>query len=76
MTPSSQPALPHATCPLCGGPNECAPAACGTLDTPCWCTKAVFNAALLDTLPADQRGRSCICARCAAAASAPATAGS
>ena len=61
-------ALLHPLCPLCGGPNACVPAACGTFDRPCWCESAVFDAALLARVPAAERGRACVCADCVAAA--------
>lgn len=60
--------LPETRCPLCGGPNGCAPAASGRFDTPCWCRDAAFSAELLARVAPAQRGRACICARCAAAA--------
>jgi len=55
-------------CPLCGLPNECGPAQSGTFDTPCWCTAVEFNAEALAALPAEERGRACICFRCATGA--------
>lgn len=58
-------ARPNHICPLCGGPNACAPAVSGSLDTPCWCRQATFSQALLERVPAEQRGLACICARCA-----------
>jgi hypothetical protein len=64
---NEQAALANHTCPLCGGPNACAPAASGSLDTPCWCRQVDFSAELLAKVPPDQRRVSCICARCAAA---------
>ncbi|WP_243321501.1 cysteine-rich CWC family protein [Geothrix sp. SG200] len=55
------------TCPLCGGPNGCAPAACGHLDAPCWCTTATFNPASLALVPEKLRNVVCLCRRCAEA---------
>lgn len=63
-SPPPQP-LPAHSCPLCGGPNGCAAAAQGTFDTPCWCTQARFSAELLARVPPADRGRACICSRCA-----------
>jgi hypothetical protein len=60
-------ALPHHDCPLCGKPNDCAAACSGDLAAPCWCRDATFTPALLARVPADARGRACICAACAAA---------
>lgn len=65
MTPE-----PNITCPLCGGPNGCAPAASGTFDTPCWCKDASFSAQLLERLPEVLRGTACVCRACAARAAA------
>ncbi|HYR24426.1 MAG TPA: cysteine-rich CWC family protein [Aquabacterium sp.] len=58
-------ALPHSTCPLCGGPNDCAPAACGDLNVACWCRDVNFSAELLAQVPAEQQRKACICRRCA-----------
>jgi hypothetical protein len=60
-----QPSLPAHRCPLCGGPNACAPAASGDLSTPCWCRHATFSSELLEQIPPDQRGLACVCAACA-----------
>jgi hypothetical protein len=57
--------LPAHTCPLCGGPNGCAPAACGRFDVDCWCSRARIPADVLARIPAEQRNRACVCARCA-----------
>jgi hypothetical protein len=65
--------LPALACPVCGGPNACAPARSGTFETPCWCTAAVFPAALTGSLLPASAGRACICAACAAAAVAAET---
>lgn len=56
--------LPNLRCPLCGGPNDCAPAGCGRFDVDCWCSQARIPAALLDRVPAEQRDLACICRRC------------
>ena len=60
--------LPNEACPLCGGPNACAPAACGRFDVHCWCRDERFAPELLARVPPAARGLSCICATCAAAA--------
>ena len=59
-------ALPHSTCPLCGGANACAPAACGRLDVDCWCRRERFGPELLARVPTAERGRACICPACVA----------
>ena len=48
--------LPATTCPLCGGPNACAPAACGRFDVKCWCTDAKIDPAALARVPGPLRG--------------------
>ncbi|MEY4765554.1 MAG: hypothetical protein RI907_2227 [Pseudomonadota bacterium] len=58
-------ALPNHTCPLCGGPNTCAPAASGDLQTPCWCRVVKFTPELLAKVPEAQKGKACICEACA-----------
>jgi hypothetical protein len=60
-------ALREPACPLCGGANACAPAASGSLETPCWCSDARFAPALLARARAGGRA-GCICASCAAVA--------
>ncbi|MEW9900573.1 cysteine-rich CWC family protein [Chitinivorax sp. PXF-14] len=61
MTPK-----PNSTCPLCYGPNQCAPARSGSFDTPCWCTDALIDPLALALVPDAQRGEACLCPRCAA----------
>jgi diamine N-acetyltransferase len=57
--------LPALLCPLCGRANECAVAAAGRFDIPCWCSGvAIDPAALARIAPAD-RGRACLCPACA-----------
>jgi hypothetical protein len=53
-----------ARCPLCGGPNECGVAA-GT--STCWCWSAEIPAETLAGVPEAQRGRICVCEKCARA---------
>ncbi|MCW5626808.1 MAG: cysteine-rich CWC family protein [Burkholderiales bacterium] len=62
--------LPNHLCPLCGGPNGCAPAACGSFDTPCWCRDVKFDADALGRIPESQRNKACLCRNCAAGDSA------
>jgi hypothetical protein len=59
------PDVDPARCPLCGQANACAMAAPGGDESPCWCTQASFSPELLERVPAEQRGRACICSRCA-----------
>ena len=53
------------TCPLCGGDNQCAPAASGSFNTECWCTKATIDPAAIARIPSDQLRKTCLCPRCA-----------
>ena len=64
-------ALPNRECPLCGGPNACAPAQTGSLATPCWCRDVTIAPAALERVPQEQRQRACICAACAGQAVTP-----
>jgi hypothetical protein len=57
---------PNVVCPLCGGPNACAPAQSGRFDAACWCATTSIGAELLARIPVAQRGLSCICPACAA----------
>lgn len=63
-----QRALAHLSCPLCGGPNDCATAQSGDFATPCWCRDATFPPGLLARVPPADAGRACICPACVAAA--------
>ncbi|HEY9101819.1 cysteine-rich CWC family protein [Chitinimonas sp.] len=65
---------PALRCPLCGGPNDCAPAACGSFDLPCWCREARIDPAVPARIPPAQRGQTCVCPRCAAGEMPPAKA--
>ncbi|MCW5634027.1 MAG: cysteine-rich CWC family protein [Rubrivivax sp.] len=60
-------ALPAPLCPLCGQPNDCAPARCGDLDTPCWCRDVRIAPEALARVPPALRNRACLCRRCAGA---------
>ena len=57
--------LPAHVCPLCGGPNDCAPAKSGSFATPCWCMSATFDPTALERVPESLRGTACLCRRCA-----------
>ena len=57
---------PHLVCPLCGGPNACAPAQSGSFATVCWCASATLDRAVLDRLAGSTGARAaCICRHCA-----------
>jgi hypothetical protein len=62
--------LPNRDCPLCGGPNGCAPAACGSFEVDCWCRRVRIDAAVLASVPEAARGRACLCRACATAPTA------
>ncbi|MDB5815188.1 MAG: hypothetical protein JWN23_2305 [Rhodocyclales bacterium] len=64
-TPAAAIPKPNCICPLCGGPNGCAPAQTGSFDTPCWCHDVKFDSAALEKIPATQRYEACICRHCA-----------
>jgi hypothetical protein len=64
MTPEPQPAL---VCPLCGKANQCAPAASGSFDTPCWCTTVKVDPAAIAALGGNRDA--CLCPACARGAS-------
>jgi hypothetical protein len=51
-------------CPLCGKSNECAVAA-GQDAESCWCMTVTMSPGALAAIPAEARGKVCICARCA-----------
>jgi hypothetical protein len=59
-------ALPNTRCPLCGGANDCTPAATGRLDVACWCTTAAISPEALARVPAELVNKACLCPRCAA----------
>ena len=60
--------LPNLRCPLCGGPNGCAPAACGRFEVDCWCRAVRIEAAVLARVPEAARGLECLCRACATGA--------
>ena len=59
--------LPAFDCPLCGGPNGCAPAASGSFDVGCWCKDVVFSKDALARVPEAARNKACLCRHCATA---------
>ncbi|MGQ8872501.1 cysteine-rich CWC family protein [Paenibacillus sp. TSA_86.1] len=50
-------------CALCGESNACAYAA-GKPHSECWCGHASFPEGVFERVPAEQRGKSCICQQC------------
>lgn len=66
-------AQPYHTCPLCGGPNACAPASTGNLETVCWCREVTVSREQLARVPTAQRGNACLCVRCVVAPLRPGT---
>ncbi|MFO1317163.1 MAG: cysteine-rich CWC family protein [Burkholderiales bacterium] len=68
------PAPEHA-CPVCGGPNDCAPARTGDFATRCWCSDVTADPDVLAALPAAVRHRACLCRRCLTGQPAPAAPG-
>jgi hypothetical protein len=65
---AAEAAAPAAACPLCGGDNACAMAAGDGGAGECWCSAARIPPETLARLPEAERGRRCVCARCAGAA--------
>lgn len=60
--------LPHCDCPLCGRPNQCAPAASGSFGGDCWCARTTVSAEALERVPRAWRGIACLCPACASGA--------
>ncbi len=46
-------------CPICGRENNCQHGQGG-----CWCDNVVFPKKVLDMIPADKRGKACVCRNC------------
>jgi hypothetical protein len=46
-------------CPLCGKDNNCQHGQGG-----CWCDSIKFPKYILDMVPADKKGKACICKSC------------
>lgn len=46
------------TCPLCGGDNGC------RHNKECWCHSVTIPKELLDRVPDDKKGRTCVCKSC------------
>jgi len=53
------------TCPLCGGPNQCALAA-NPAATECWCDSVTFPRELLAQIPENAVRKTCVCQKCLA----------
>lgn len=56
-------------CPLCQQKNRCANLGDKETNKTCWCNDPdiQFPKELLDQVPADKKGKACICQRCAQA---------
>ncbi|WP_236986821.1 cysteine-rich CWC family protein [Marinagarivorans cellulosilyticus] len=54
-------------CPLCGKANACVMVECGSKASECWCmsSSVMFSPDLLQQVPAQARGKACICLACA-----------
>lgn len=46
-------------CPICGEPNNCQHG-----KGSCWCEKVVVPKYILDMVPDDKKGKTCICMSC------------
>jgi hypothetical protein len=62
--PTSAQAIDTSLCPLCGQPNQCAISA-GLPPESCWCMQTSVSQDALAQLPAEARGKACICPACA-----------
>ncbi len=60
----TDPLIDASRCPLCGQPNQCAISA-GLPPQSCWCMQTPVSRDALERLPADARGKACICPACA-----------
>lgn len=55
--------LENGVCPICKEPNHCA-FATGKDPSTCWCMTTTVPEGLLDQMPKQQLGRSCVCKNC------------
>ncbi|MCF6781462.1 cysteine-rich CWC family protein [Stutzerimonas stutzeri] len=60
-------ALDPTRCPLCGQSNQCEQSDPTTADQPCWCFGVEIDTQSLERIPSSERGKACLCARCARA---------
>lgn len=51
-------------CPLCNGINSCRMVTSHAYKGPCWCEQTEIPAGLLAQVPAESRGRACLCPTC------------
>ncbi|MFF2481862.1 cysteine-rich CWC family protein [Paenibacillus sp. NPDC058071] len=56
-------------CPLCGEQNGCGMTS-GEAPKQCWCVEERFPEWLIESVPQEQKGKSCICQSCLAKAQA------
>jgi len=47
-------------CPICHNSNQCM----AKSEKPCWCNNTKVPQGLLDLVPENQKGKSCICLSC------------
>jgi hypothetical protein len=53
-----------ASCPLCGGENNCRLCTSAADNGPCWCESAIIPPELLMRVPVEACNRACICRNC------------
>ena len=53
-------------CPACGALTQCSLADPRSATQACWCYSAHIAPAVIQALPAELRGKACLCPRCAA----------
>ncbi len=51
-------------CPLCRRPNHCGALSGAEGAKRCWCHDVKVPAALLARVPAEERGKACVCREC------------
>jgi len=55
--------MPKGICPICNKPNQCAMVK-GEDPYKCWCMTEKVPEGLLETVPDELRGQSCVCREC------------
>jgi hypothetical protein len=57
----SEPSVDATRCPLCQQPNACQIAAG---QKTCWCFSVTMDSSAIDRVPAEAKGRACLCRAC------------
>ncbi|MEK4119309.1 cysteine-rich CWC family protein [Paenibacillus sp. FSL W8-0919] len=64
VEPKDEAGVDQTTCPICRQPNQCAYAAKLPDANECWCMRESFPDRVLNSVPAEYTGRTCICKSC------------